>query len=105
VLGPHARQAAKRRKASQSNTAGGDEGVGALAPGGYTEMDQGGVSLPRDVIVRPPRHDIRPVPHDDVQVIARHGKAEHVDPELSRQELDAILNPLPPLTHPGLVRT
>jgi hypothetical protein len=39
--------------------------------------------------------DIGPIPHDHVEMIAHHGKAKDVDPEMSRKELDAILHPLP----------
>jgi hypothetical protein len=29
-----------------------------------------------------------------MDVIAHHGKAEHIEPELTRQELHAVLDPL-----------
>ena len=47
---------------------------------------------------------------DDVQMIAQHGKSQDIDAELSRQELDAILDPLPAMFvilagHPRRCRT
>ena len=34
-----------------------------------------------DFVVRPARDDIRPIAQDDMDMVAHHGKAEHIDAE------------------------
>ncbi|WP_145055902.1 hypothetical protein [Lignipirellula cremea] len=40
---------------------------------------------------------IWPGPQDDMQMVAHHGKAEHLDAELAGQKLHPPLNPRPPM--------
>jgi len=49
---------------------------------------------PCDLVVGPAGHDVGAISQNHVEVVAHHGKTEHVDPELTGEEFDSILNPL-----------
>ncbi len=47
-----------------------------------------------DIHCRPFLHDIRPVPHDDVPVLAHDREGQNVDAKHARKKLQPRLNPL-----------